>query len=110
VELAENGEEAVALYQRAKESGQSIDGVILDLTVPGGMGGLETIKTLLTIDPGVKAIVCSGYSNEPALLDYDRHGFKGALSKPYRISELQESLSKVLGTNITEEVKPSNQG
>jgi two-component system, cell cycle sensor histidine kinase and response regulator CckA len=105
VELAQNGEEAVALYQRARKLGRPIDGVILDLTVPGGMGGLETIKALLAIDPRVKAMVCSGYSNEPALLNHEEYGFKGALSKPYRISELQEALSKVIGEETEKEME-----
>lgn len=70
--------------------------MILDLTIPGGMGGKETIRKLLEINPEVKAIVSSGYSNDPVLANYRDYGFCSVVSKPYRIKELREALQGVL--------------
>ena len=70
--------------------------VILDLTVPGGMGGLETIKELLKIDPDVKAIASSGYSSDLVMSRYGKYGFSGVLGKPYVIRELTRAVHKVL--------------
>jgi two-component system, cell cycle sensor histidine kinase and response regulator CckA len=102
VEVAENGEKAVALYQKAMEVGCPFDGVILDLTIRGGMGGKEAIREFRKTDPEVKAIVSSGYIEDPVIDHYEQYGFKGALVKPYRISDLGEILSKVLQTDKTE--------
>jgi len=93
---AGSGEEAIRSYKEALESGRAFDAVILDLTVPGGMGGKETLKALLEIDSDVKAIVSSGYSNDPVMSDYSRYGFRSALKKPYRIVEMSEALNSVL--------------
>ena len=98
VELSENGEKAVELYQAAKELGRPFDGVILDLTVRGGMGGMQTIKALQKIDPLVKAVVSSGYTDDPVMLDYERYGFRGALAKPYEIANLRQTLARVMGS------------
>jgi CheY-like chemotaxis protein len=68
--------------------------VILDLTVPGGMGGYESLKQLLAIDPQVKAIVSSGYFHDPVIANYRAHGFQGVVSKPYTIEELNDTLYK----------------
>ena len=96
VEFAKDGVEAIELYEKAKKSGRTFDGIILDLTVPGGMGGKEAIKKLLQIDPGARAIVSSGYFNDPIMSDYKKYGFKGVVAKPYEIDELSETLQKVL--------------
>jgi PAS domain S-box-containing protein len=96
VEFAENGNEAIDLYGEAQNLGKPFDAVILDLTVPGGMGGKETIKGLLEIDPGVKAIVSSGYSNDPIMAEFEEYGFHGVIIKPYRLTELSETLQNVL--------------
>jgi PAS domain S-box-containing protein len=93
---AADGAEAVKLYKRAMKSGKPFDAVILDLTVPGGMGGKETIKKLLKIDPGVKAIVSSGYSNDPVIANFKEYGFSGVVSKPYQIEKLQNVLHEVM--------------
>lgn len=93
---ARNGEEAIQSYKEALESGQAFDAVILDLTIPGGMGGKETIKALLEIDHDVKAIVSSGYSNDPVMANCSQYGFRNALKKPYRIGEMSEALNSVL--------------
>jgi PAS domain S-box-containing protein len=96
VESVPAGAEAVAAYRNAREQGTPFEVVILDLTVPGGLGGKETIGRILGFDPQAKVIVSSGYSNEDVMSRYEQYGFRGALSKPYRIQELGEILSTVL--------------
>lgn len=96
VTLVRSGEEALQSFKEALESGRAFDAVILDLTIPGGMGGKETIKALLKIDHDVKAIVSSGYSNDPVMSNYSQYGFRNALKKPYRIGEMSEALNSVL--------------
>jgi PAS domain S-box-containing protein len=97
VELAAHGGEAVEKYRRAKAAGQPFDVVILDLTIRGGMGGEETMRKLLEIDPGVKAIVSSGYSNDSIVANYRDHGFAAFLKKPYDLTDLQATLNALLG-------------
>ena len=80
----------------ALESGDPFDAVILDLTIPGGMGGKETLDAMLKLDPNVKAIVSSGYSNDPVMSDYGRFGFRQAIRKPYHIQEMSAALKEVL--------------
>jgi len=96
VELAKDGAEAIEMYKRAKEAEKPYDVVILDLTIPGGMGGREAIKSLLEIDPGVKAIVSSGYSDDPVLANFWEYGFKGMLPKPFESNSLGKVLNEVL--------------
>jgi len=96
VVLAEDGEKAIALYNRAIKSGQPFDFVILDIVIPNGMGGKETIQNLLKINPEIKAIVSSGYSDDPIMSDYRRYGFCGMLAKPFQIGELSEVLYKIM--------------
>jgi PAS domain S-box-containing protein len=91
-EFAKDGAEAFQKYKEAQDSEKPYDAVILDLTVPGEMGGKEAIKKLLEIDPGVKAIVFSGYSDDPVLSNFQEYGFKGMIPKPFE----SQSLSKVL--------------
>jgi CheY-like chemotaxis protein len=94
---AGDGREAVELYQAAAEQGEPFDLVIMDLTVPGGMGGKEAIKKLRQVDPNVTAIVSSGYSNAPIMADFRRYGFAGVVSKPYGAQELSREVERVLG-------------
>jgi two-component system cell cycle sensor histidine kinase/response regulator CckA len=96
VVCAGDGSEAVAMYKEALQSGKPFDAVILDLTVPGGMGGKEAVAELLEFDPNVKAIVSSGYSEDTVMSEFKQYGFKGMLEKPYRIEELNKTLSKVI--------------
>lgn len=96
VELSIKGEEAIQKYVTAMESGQTFDAVILDLTVHGGMGGQQTIEKLLEINPQVKGIASSGYSDDPIVLNPKEHGFCGAIKKPYSIENLCEVLEKIL--------------
>ncbi|MCB2213703.1 PAS domain S-box protein [bacterium] len=91
-----DGEEALLAYQDAKESGMPFDVVIMDLTIPGGMGGEETIRKLREYDPDVRAIVSSGYSNDPVMAAHKDHGFCGVMAKPYLVNDLQRVLFDVL--------------
>ncbi len=94
--FAKEGNEAVRLYREAMDRKNSFDAVIMDLTVPGGMGGQETIREIVAIDPEVKAIVSSGYSNDPIMSDYKSYGFTDVVKKPFRVEELSETLHRVL--------------
>ena len=96
VEVARDGSEAVEIFRKAKTSQQPFDAVILDLTVRGGMGGKETMGKLLEIDPKVKAILSSGYLNDPVLIEYERYGFKGFVSKPFTMDELRNAVKGML--------------
>jgi PAS domain S-box-containing protein len=96
VELANDGQEAIELYQEALNAGKPFDMVILDLTVPGAMGGKEAIARLCIIDANIKAIVSSGYSNDPVMSNYEEYGFSGVVEKPYNLQKLGETLNKVL--------------
>ncbi len=102
VTLAADGISAVELYKQALAKGQPFDAVFLDLTIPGGMGGREVVKILGNLDPGLKAIVSSGYANDPVVADYRRFGFVDALSKPYDMEGLRETLSRVLDSRRRE--------
>ncbi len=95
VEYAKDGSEAVDLYRIAKEKKQPFTAVILDLTVPGGMGGTEAIKELLAIDPSVKAVITCGYSDDPIVLEYKKHGFCRAIDVPYDIEKMKDILSNI---------------
>lgn len=96
VAFAKDGAEAIATYQKYKMNGQPFDVVIMDLTIPGGMGGKEAVQKLREIAPEAKAIVSSGYSNDPVMADHKRYGFQGVVAKPYRIEELREVLHKII--------------
>ena len=96
VETAESGEQALETFRQALERGRAFDLVILDLTVPGGMGGRELLPRLRELDPKVKAIVVSGYSQDPVMGNHHRFGFNGALIKPFSYQTLMETVKKVL--------------
>ena len=96
VECVQDGIEAVAIYQRAQAAGQPFAAVLLDYTIPGGMGGLETLARLRTIDPQVTALISSGYANDPVLADWAHYGFSGMVAKPYTAENLQEAMRRVL--------------
>ena len=99
VTSAINGAEAAKLYKEAMETVHPFDVVILDLTVPGSMGGKETIKKLKEMDPEVNAIVSSGYSNDPIMGNFEEYGFKDVIAKPYKVKELSEALHRVIAGN-----------
>lgn len=94
VMFARDGAAAFALYKQEKEAGRPFDLVILDLSVPEGLGGKDAIALLKAYDPGVRAIVSTGYSNDPAVQNFSEYGFTGRLSKPYKISDLKELLEQ----------------
>jgi len=91
-----DGEEVVRKYQEAQNNGAPFLLVMVDLTVPGGMGGREAVAELRKIDPQVKAIVSSGYSSDPVLANYREHGFCGVAAKPYEMADLAQVLRSVL--------------
>ncbi len=96
-DLAKNGEEAIQLYRRRLDFNRSYDAVVMDLTIIGGMGGEETFRVLRAMHPGVCAIIASGHANEDMTRQFLAMGFSGYLTKPYRVSELGETVRKVLG-------------
>jgi len=94
VMFARDGAAALEVYRREKEAGAPFDLVILDLSVPEGLGGKDAVALLKAYDPAVKAVVSSGYSNDPAVQNFSDYGFSGKLSKPYKISDLKEMLEQ----------------
>ena len=96
VTFALNGEEAIRCYAEAAGSGRPFDVAILDLTIPGGTGGKECCERLVQMDPDVKAIVSSGYSDDPVMANFRKYGFRAAIPKPYRIPKLCAVISDVL--------------
>ncbi|MCA1960928.1 MAG: PAS domain S-box protein, partial [Desulfomonile sp.] len=94
--VAWDGAQAIEFYLAERKSSRPFDLVILDLTVPGGLGGLQTIERILEIDPGVKAIVSSGYSNDPVMSDFAKYGFKGVVAKPYSAKELADVVRRII--------------
>jgi len=95
---ANDGEETITRYLQAKKDGQPFDLVIMDLTVPGGMGGKETIGHLRQLDPQVKAVVSSGYANDPIMANFNKYGFCGVAPKPFSLQELSELLQMILSS------------
>ena len=94
-ESAMDGKQAIEKFKTAYDSNTPFDLVILDLTVPGGMGGTKTVIELLKIDPNVKAVVSSGYSNDPIMANYQDYGFCGVVPKPYTKNQLAELLNQL---------------
>ena len=97
IEFALDGADAIKLYQAALKSGNPFTVAILDLTIPGGMGGQSAIRELLKIDPSVKAIVSSGYIDDPVMAKHRDYGFSGMVAKPYTIEELRKAVQDVIG-------------
>ncbi len=95
--FAANGSEAVEQYKAALKQGCPFEVVILDLTIPGGMGGAETVRRLHAVDPNVRAVASSGYSSDPIMAEHRQFGFAGALAKPYTIVEFSRMLARVVG-------------
>jgi CheY-like chemotaxis protein len=91
-----DGAAAVREYAKAMGERRPFGAVILDLTIPGGMGGRQTLEELLKLDPGVVAVVCSGYSNDTVLSNYRAHGFRGMVSKPYEAADLALAIERAL--------------
>ena len=96
IEIANDGTEAIAKYRDSLKANKRFDAVIMDLTIPGAMGGSEAIAELLKVDPNVVGIVASGYSNDPVMSDHLAKGFAAALNKPFGVQELGRALNQVL--------------
>ena len=99
VAFAKEGAEAIEIYKQEKEAGRPFDLVIIDLSIPDGMGGREAIEKLREYDPGVKAVVSTGYASDPVVQDFARYGFSGRLTKPYRINEMKALLEDMIHKN-----------
>ncbi len=94
---ASTGYEVLERYEEERRRGAPFDAVIMDLTIPGSMGGLETLGQLRGLDPEVKGLVSSGYANDPIMAHYRDYGFVGVVPKPFKIEELRATLARVLG-------------
>jgi len=94
-DVAPDGHRALALYETARVSGRPFDAMIMDLTIPSGMGGEEALQKLRSVDPDARATVSSGYSNDPVMADHARYGFDGILVKPYTVVAVAEALASV---------------
>jgi CheY-like chemotaxis protein len=102
VEFANDGSQAVKLYREHHEAGATFVAVILDLNIPGGMGGQETMKQLLEIDPSAKGYVSSGRTDDPVMVNFQSYGFSGTIEKPYfylNKERMQEFTKNLLGTD-----------
>lgn len=96
VVASKDGAEAIELYKKAIEAEQTFDAVVMDLTVPGGMGGREAMEIIKKIDSNAKVIVSSGYSNDPIMGNYKKYGFSGVIEKPYKVDQLISVLQTIL--------------
>ena len=96
VMFAREGAAAIELYKKEKAAGAPFDVVILDLSVPEGMGGKDAVGLLKAFDPEVKAVISSGYAQDPAVQDFSRFGFSGKLIKPYKIHDLKNILETLI--------------
>ena len=90
---------ALSAFERARAEGRPFGAVLLDLTIPGGAGGLAVLSRLRAIDPGVRAIASSGYSGDPVMARPEEHGFAAQLTKPYTVADLAEVIGRVLALN-----------
>jgi CheY-like chemotaxis protein len=101
VEAVGDGDAAVRAFEAAREARDPFDGVLLDLTVPGGAGAARTIERLRAIDPGVRALVTSGYADSPVLADPVGHGFRGAVAKPFTPETLARAMAQLEGGPVS---------
>lgn len=96
VEVASDGSQAIEAFSRGQAEGRPYAVVILDLTVRRGLGGLDTLKRIVALDPAVRAIVTSGDSEDPVVRDHARHGFAAVLAKPFRLFDLRDVVRRVI--------------
>ncbi len=94
--VTSDGGEAVRQYALARVNGQPFDVVVMDLTVPGAMGGAAAMQEILKLDPGARGIVSSGYSSDPVMANFREHGFRGSVPKPYRVADFARTLREVM--------------
>ena len=93
---AKDGAEAIRMYAEAVKEGRAFDLVIMDLMIPGGMGGKDASRKLLQMHPDARMIVSSGYSSDPVMADHLAYGFRGLLPKPYRVEDFTRVVRQVL--------------
>ncbi len=96
IDLTRDGETAVSYYKQALHSKTPYVATIVDLTIPGGMGGNETLQEIKVVDPDAVVVVSSGYSNDPVMARYQEFGFSGVIAKPYNLTDLSRVLSQIL--------------
>ena len=96
VETADGGTQTLKMYKQAIEAGKSFDVIIMDLTIPGGIGGKESVKDILEINPKARVIVSSGYANDPIMANFSEYGFSDVVAKPYTLSKLLAATNRVL--------------
>lgn len=94
--LAADGKEAIEIFNEHRKSGKPVDVIIMDLTIPGGMGGKDAVQEILKIAPDAQVIVSSGYSNDPVMANYQQYGFKAAIAKPFMLADLNKIITTVL--------------
>lgn len=90
-----DGVDAISEYKKNKDEGQAFSAVIMDLTIPGGMGGQEAVREILSIDREAKVFVSSGYSSDPIMVNFQDYGFKGGIAKPFDLAAMEEMLSSI---------------
>jgi PAS domain S-box-containing protein len=95
VDFAKDGDEAIDRVRKAVESGIPFNIIIMDLTIPGGMGGKDAVQKILAIDPKIKAIASSGYSNDPIMAEFKKYGFSAIVPKPYKLEDVNNALQQV---------------
>ncbi|MBN1669942.1 MAG: response regulator [Kiritimatiellae bacterium] len=96
VEFAEEGGVALEMYRQAMEAGRRFDIVIMDLTIPEGMGGKEAIAKLLELDPGARALVSTGFANDDIVIDFRHYGFSGVVNKPFNMDGLCSAMERAM--------------
>ena len=95
--VTRDGQAAIDAFIQARADDNPFDAVVMDLTVPGAMGGKELVRRLIEIDPDVRALVSSGYADDPVMADHRGYGFKGVVAKPYTVKDLARALEVLLG-------------
>jgi CheY-like chemotaxis protein len=109
VTAAETATRGIEIYGEALSRGRRFDLVILDLTLPGGIGGKEALKSLIEIDPLVNAVVSSGYAMDATMSRYEDFGFRGVIAKPYEAAELGRKVHAYIEANRTTPFPSQNQ-
>ena len=94
--LVKDGQEALSQYKAHLDSRDRFDVVIMDLTIPGGMGGEETVREILSVDPEAKVVVSSGYSSDPIMEHCKDYGFSSAIAKPFDLKSLKDIIEELL--------------
>ncbi|MFC2173460.1 ATP-binding protein [Acidobacteriota bacterium] len=108
ITMVADGAQALAEYRQNLESGKPFDIVILDLTIPGGMGGEEAIEEILKLNPNVRGIVSSGYSNDPVMANYGAYGFKAVITKPFTQKSLLQAIQQAMSGSLDDDVSRSS--